>query len=178
MVYPPPFQECGLSLSKPSYLMMRLTGTKHVERSPSEQINGFDGSSLISTGMNIANAGVRSPTRACVRNATLTRADVLALLTSLNCILSCLVDAAHTLIGKSFPKFSGVQNPHSNLSSRFNRRCIVDPVQTLNLLWQAIGLTDQISEAMIDSGSKLKRSVPRTASSREVGACPYPDQGP
>ena len=131
-----------------------------IERSPSEHINGFDKSALISTGMNIASTGVRSPTRTCLRSVTLTRADVLALLTSLNCILSLASWMQRV------PRLeSHLQNPVVSKTlirisprERSSRRYPVDRVQALDLLWRATGVTDQILETMIDdrwtSGSK------------------------
>ena len=54
---------------------------------PSEYINGFERSALNTNSLlNIASSAVRSPSRTCVRSVTLTRAEVVALATSLNCV--------------------------------------------------------------------------------------------
>jgi len=92
--------------------LARTSYGNYTERSPSEHINGLDRSALnINTLMNVANSVVRSPTRTCVRSVTLTRADVLALATSLNCILSCLVDTTRVSTRRSFPGSNSFPKP-------------------------------------------------------------------
>lgn len=95
--------------------------------------------------MLITNRAIRSPSRTCVRSVTLTRADVLALATSLNCILSCLVDATGCFFDRkiifrtqSFPKPLWIP-PHAWRS----RGQVADRAQTVDWLERATGGTDQ-----------------------------------
>ena len=93
----------------------------------------------------IATRAIRSPSRTCVRSVTLTRADVLALATSLNCILSCLVDAT----GCFFRLENHIPNPKLSQTlwvpphARCSRGQVADRAQTMDWLERDTGGTDQ-----------------------------------
>jgi len=96
------------------------------------------------TNILITNRAIRSPSRTCVRSVTLTRADVLALATSLNCILSCLVDATGFFKLKNHILNSKLsQTPLDPPHARRSRGQAADPAQTVDWLERVTGGTNQ-----------------------------------